>query len=77
MIEKHIHQILKANSRKHAAELRRLGLQVENMPLSRQVLLLDATPQLRGISTILQDQDSDKEDFIFYFNRGATMLIER
>jgi uridine kinase len=77
MIEKHIHQLLKANSRKHAAELRRLGLQVENLPLSRQVLLLDATPQLRGISTILQDQDSDKEDFIFYFDRGATMLIER
>lgn len=77
MIEKHIHQLLKENSRKHAAELRRLGQQVEDEPLSSQVLLLDQGPQLLAMGTMLEDQDTENEDFIFHFNRIATLLVER
>ena len=77
MIVKHIHQLLKANSRKHAAELKRLGQQVEDDPLSRRILSLDQGPQLQALGTMLEDQDSETEDFIFHFNRVATILVER
>ena len=69
--------MLKEKSRKHTAELKRLGQQVEDEALSSQVLLLGETPQVVAINTIIQDQDSDTEDFIFYFDRIATLLIER
>ncbi|KAI9883577.1 MAG: pre-rRNA-processing protein esf1 [Watsoniomyces obsoletus] len=77
MVVKHIQQLLKANSRKHAAELQKLGQQVEDEPLSAHVLSLEPSPQMRGIETILEDQDSSTEDFIFYFDRLVTMLVER
>ncbi len=77
MVVKHIQQLLKINSRKHAADLRRLGQQVEDEPLSPHVLLLEQSPQLRGIETILEDQDSSAEEFIFYFDRLVTLLVER
>ncbi|KAI9751583.1 MAG: Uridine kinase [Lichina confinis] len=77
MIVKHIHQLLKANSRKHADELKRLGQQVEADPLSRRILSLDQGPQLQALGTMLEDQHSETEDFIFHFNRIATILVER
>jgi len=41
------------------------------------VLLLDQTPQVEGIYTILRDETSSKEDFIFYCDRISTILVER
>ncbi|KAK9455674.1 uridine kinase family-domain-containing protein [Dipodascopsis uninucleata] len=40
------------------------------------VLVLDQTPQIKAIHTILFDRTTSKEDFIFYFERVATILIE-
>lgn len=77
MVVKHMQHILNEKSRKHTADLKKLGQQVEDEPLSSQVLLLENTPQLVGMSTVIQDQLSEREEFIFNFDRITTLLIER
>jgi uridine kinase len=77
MVVRHIEQILREKSRKHLAELKRLGNEVMDEPLSENVLLLASTPQMMAMKTIIQNQDTDREDFIFYFDRLATLLVER
>ncbi|KAI9848113.1 MAG: Uridine kinase [Sclerophora amabilis] len=76
MVAQHVQRILMDKSVKHRAELKRLGQEVEDEPLSPNVLLMKETPQLAGMNTIIQDQESDQEDFIFYFDRLSTLLIE-
>ena len=77
MVVKHIQRTLKEKSRRHQEELRRLGKQVEDEPLSSHVLLLKETPQILGMNTIIQNPMTNEVDFIFYFDRMATLLIER
>lgn len=45
--------------------------------MSTNVTVLEETPQLKGMNTIIQDIDTEAEDFIFYFDRLATLLIEK
>ncbi|KAK8011137.1 uridine kinase [Apiospora arundinis] len=37
---------------------------------------MSMTPQLRGMSTIIQDIDTSSEDFVFYFDRLSCLLLE-
>jgi len=39
--------------------------------------VLEQTPQLQGIYTILRDQTTSKADFIFFADRLSTLLMER
>ena len=55
----------------------RLGQAVQSLPLSRNVLLMKQTNQIMGINTILLNPATHREDFIFYFDRIVSMLIER
>jgi uridine kinase len=64
-------------SEKHRTELQKLGKVVSEEPLSSNVLLLNQTPQLLGMSTIIQNEDTNREEFVFYFDRLATLLVER
>ncbi|KAI0264485.1 armadillo/beta-catenin/plakoglobin [Gloeopeniophorella convolvens] len=41
------------------------------------VTVLEQTPQLRGIYTVLRDRTSSRQDFIFFVDRLATLLIEK
>ncbi|KAL4075085.1 uridine kinase family-domain-containing protein [Scleroderma yunnanense] len=41
------------------------------------LILLSQTPQLQGIYTILRDENSSRQDFIFFVDRLATLLIEK
>ncbi|KAI9845295.1 MAG: Uridine kinase [Thelocarpon superellum] len=77
IIVKHIQRLLTDKSHKHRAELKKLGMEVEDEPLSDHALPLTQTPQIRGMSTIIQDCETDREDFIFYFDRLAALLIEK
>ena len=77
MVIQYIENKLIEKSKSHRAELRKLGQSSEDDPLSDKVLLLDQTPQLRGMSTIIQDVDTSAEDFIFYFDRLSTLLVEQ
>lgn len=77
MMVQHVKRLLHEKSKKHQYELERLGKQVEDEPLSPNVLLLKQTRQIIGINTIIQNPMTDLVDFIFYFDRLATILIER
>lgn len=76
MIVNQTRQMLKEKSLRHRAELEKLGQQGESFEMSDNVILLDQTPQLKGMDTILRDVTMEDEDFIFYFNRLTAILIE-
>jgi uridine kinase len=40
-------------------------------------LFVKSTPQIKFMNTILQDIDTTAEDFIFYFDRLAALIIEQ
>lgn len=77
MVVQNIERTLTDKSKSHRAELKKLGQGSEDEPLSSNVLILEQTPQLRGMSTIIQDTDTSTEDFIFYFDRLTTLLVEQ
>ncbi|KAF2162572.1 hypothetical protein M409DRAFT_69130 [Zasmidium cellare ATCC 36951] len=77
MVSDRIHKTLDHKSKMHQIELRRLGQVAEDAPLSDHVAVLQHTNQLRGINTILMDPTLPREDFIFYFDRLAVMLVEQ
>lgn len=72
-----IQQKLLEKSADHTEALRRLTLGSISEPISNKVLVLEKTPQLRGMNTIIHDTDTNSEDFIFYFDRTATLLVEQ
>lgn len=77
MVVKHIQALLVKKSRNHQEDLKRLGQQAEDEPLSQNVLLLKQSKQITAINTILQDPATDDVDFIFYFDRLSGLLVER
>ncbi|KAI9797430.1 MAG: Uridine kinase [Piccolia ochrophora] len=77
MVVKHIRQMLNEKSKRHRDDLDWLGEQVGQDSLSDRVLLLSPAPQLIAMSTIIQDHETDQEDFIFYFDRLVALLVER
>ena len=77
MVVQSIQQKLVENSRHHRAALQQLELQAQSEPLSKKVVILKATAQLKGMNTIIRDIDTSPEDFIFYFDRLATLIIEQ
>lgn len=77
MVVKHIQLLLVKKSRKHQEDLKRLGQQVEDEPLSPNVLLLKQTKQIVAMTTILQNPLTDDVDFNFYIDRLSTLLVER
>ena len=77
MVIQYIDHKLIDKSKNHRAALKNLGQNSEDDVLSAKVLLLDQTPQIRGMSTIISDIDTSAEDFIFYFDRLSTLLVEQ
>ncbi|KAL8657947.1 MAG: hypothetical protein Q9226_001413 [Calogaya cf. arnoldii] len=77
MVVKHIQLLLVKKSRNHQDDLKRLGQQAEDEPLSQNVLLLNQSKQITAISTILLNPATDDVDFIFYFDRLSGLLVER
>ncbi len=77
MVVKHIQRVLAEKSNKHQEELQRLGKQVMDEPISPNALLLKETPQIVGMNTIILNPETTEVDFIFYFDRMATVLVEK
>ncbi|CAF9913970.1 Uridine kinase [Imshaugia aleurites] len=73
----HVKRTLKEKSRKHQEELERLGKQAEDEPLSENVLLLEQTREIVGMNTVIQNPMTAGVDFIFYFDRLSSLLVER
>lgn len=76
MMVQFIEKKLFEKSTHHREALSRLENGCGEMPLSNKVVFLKDTPQLKFMSTILHDIDTSAEDFIFYFDRLATLIIE-
>lgn len=64
-------------SRHHREALRQLEDACASESLSERVFIMGATPQLKLMNTILHDIDTSSEDFIFYFDRLACLIIEQ
>lgn len=77
MVSQSIEQKLLEKSRHHRAALLQLEVQAQSEPLSKKVTLLKPTTQLKAMNTIIRDIDTSPEDFIFYFDRLATLIIEQ
>ena len=77
MVVKHIQRALQEKSTKHIQALIELGQYNPEEPLSSNVDILPDTAQLRGMHTIIHDRDTSREDFVFYFERISTLLVER
>lgn len=76
MVSQYIERKLIEKSKVHREALKKLGRECADEPLSENVIVLEQTPQVRGINTIIQDIDTSAEDFIFYFDRMAVLLVE-
>ncbi|RGP78192.1 uridine kinase [Fusarium longipes] len=77
MMVQFVEKKLFEKSRHHREALSRLEVASRDSALSDRVVVLNDTPQLKFMNTILQDIDTDPEDFIFYFDRLASLIIEQ
>ena len=77
MVVKHIQRRLREKSESHNHALQKLGKLVVDEALSENVLVMNQTPQFVGMNTILQNPLTEQVDFVFYFDRLASLLIER
>ena len=78
MVVRHIQRALLKKSDEHIASLRKLNQDCEaEEPLAPNIKVLKESNQLTGMHTILHNRDTPREDFVFYFDRISTLLIER
>ncbi|KAJ2973491.1 hypothetical protein NQ176_g6583 [Zarea fungicola] len=77
MMVQFIEKKLMVKSRHHREALSRLEVECKEQPLSDHVVVLNDTPQIKAMNTILQDIDTSAEDFIFYFDRLAALVLEQ
>lgn len=77
MVTQYIERKLVEKSTHHRAALKTLETGYDSEPLSNKAVILSATTQLRGMNTIIQDIDTSSEDFIFYFDRLSSLIIEQ
>lgn len=77
MVVKHIQRKLQEKSEKHTDVLRNLGLIAAKVELPPNVYVMPSTPQFLGMNTILQTPETPQDDFVFYFDRLASILIEK
>jgi uridine kinase len=77
MIVNQTRRLLKDKSHRHNAELERLGKEVEEEPLSANIILMERTPQLKGMATILRNANTPQVDFVFYLDRLTSLLVEK
>jgi uridine kinase len=77
MVVEHIRRRLQEKSEKHTADLKKLQALAAEKELSPNIIIVKETPQLLGMHTILQDPSTEQVDFVFYFDRLASLLIER
>lgn len=74
---KHIQRALQEKSKKHIQTLVELGEYKPDEPLSVNIDILPDTAQMKGMHTIIHNKETPREDFIFYFDRMSTLLVER
>lgn len=72
-----IKKILHEKSEAHQLQLQRLGQVAEEYPLTKNAFILPQKSQIVGMHTLLMDPATSREDFIFYVDRIACLIIEQ
>ncbi|KAG2736143.1 hypothetical protein G9P44_000233 [Scheffersomyces stipitis] len=73
---KHIQIQLALKSSAHLKYLKELGVNI-NFDVSKyNIKVLPANNQTKGINSLLFDVNTERSDFIFYFNRISALIIE-
>ncbi|CAG8519696.1 18681_t:CDS:10 [Acaulospora morrowiae] len=74
LITKHIQSHLREHRFNFRWDLTKIVCDEE---LPKNVIVLEQKPQLKGIQTIIRDRSTKRDDFIFYAERLATLVVER
>ncbi|XP_026126114.1 uridine-cytidine kinase-like 1a [Carassius auratus] len=53
-----------------------LAMAHQSQPLPQTLSVLESTPQVRGLHTIIRNRDTSRDEFIFYSKRLMRLLIE-
>ena len=77
MVTGQIQKTLAHKSAQHQLELTRLGKIAEDTPLSSNAIILEQTNQIKGIHTLLMNPNTSSENYIFYFDRMAALLVDK
>ncbi|NWT74962.1 UCKL1 protein, partial [Prunella himalayana] len=73
LIVQHVHSQLE----KHLPHCRAaLASAHQGQPLPKTLSVLESTPQVRGMHTIIRNKDTTRDEFIFYSKRLMRLLIE-
>ena len=76
MVADRVSKTLKEKSNLHRLELERLGQSAGTAPLSNNIVVIPQTRQIVGMNTILLNPETPREDFIHFFDRLASLLVE-
>lgn len=77
MVSDRIKKMLLHKSEQHQQHLLKLRQVADDSLSSPNVMQLKQTPQIVAINTLLLNPVLTREDFIFYFDRLASLLIEQ
>ncbi|XP_029452196.1 uridine-cytidine kinase-like 1 isoform X1 [Rhinatrema bivittatum] len=74
LIVQHVHSQLE--KRKLRWDVAALASAHQGQPLPKTLSVLQSTPQVRGMHTIIRNKDTNRDEFIFYSKRLMRLLIE-
>ncbi|XP_070695067.1 uridine-cytidine kinase-like 1 [Pempheris klunzingeri] len=75
LIVQHVHSQLEELSVRYA-DMALLASAQQTQPLPQTLSVLESTPQVRGLHTIIRNKDTSRDEFIFYSKRLMRLLIE-
>ncbi|NXB70467.1 UCKL1 protein, partial [Donacobius atricapilla] len=76
LIVQHVHSQLEKVSQGRGGEGAALASAHQGQPLPKTLSVLESTPQVRGMHTIIRNKDTTRDEFIFYSKRLMRLLIE-
>uniref|UniRef100_A0A673GGH8 Uridine-cytidine kinase-like 1 n=1 Tax=Sinocyclocheilus rhinocerous TaxID=307959 RepID=A0A673GGH8_9TELE len=78
LIVQHVHSQLEEVSEKgrYDSVLALLATAHQSQPLPQTLSVMESTPQVRGLHTIIRNKDTSRDEFIFYSKRLMRLLIE-
>ncbi|KAF7209984.1 transcript variant X4 [Nothobranchius furzeri] len=74
LIVQHVHSQLEEVGKGYRAALASAH---QAQPLPQTLSVLESTPQVRGMHTIIRNKETSRDEFIFYSKRLMRLLIER
>ncbi|XP_075939809.1 uridine-cytidine kinase-like 1 [Anarhichas minor] len=74
LIVQHVHSQLEKRTLRW--DISALASAHQGQPLPKTLSVLESTPQVRGMHTIIRNKDTNRDEFIFYSKRLMRLLIE-